>query len=127
MGRSAGTKRWITIGGGIEPHETPAEAGHRECNEETGLQVRLTDIVGVFGGQGFWHTYPNGDQVAFTVIAFKAVTVGGKLRPDGSEIIDLRYFSAKELAELSLDGCTRELVNAAFAAARLSPTPDQEW
>jgi 8-oxo-dGTP pyrophosphatase MutT (NUDIX family) len=32
-------KRWMQPGGHIEPGETPAEAGLRECAEETGLAV----------------------------------------------------------------------------------------
>jgi len=41
---------WTTPGGMVEPYETPADAAVRETWEETGLYVRLTRIIGVFGG-----------------------------------------------------------------------------
>ena len=44
---------WMTVGGAIEPDETPADAAVRECWEETGLLVEPTGLLGVFGGPGF--------------------------------------------------------------------------
>jgi len=34
-----GECRWLTIGGGLEPGETPAEAAVREMREEVGITV----------------------------------------------------------------------------------------
>jgi 8-oxo-dGTP pyrophosphatase MutT (NUDIX family) len=41
-----GTGWWITPGGGIDPGETELEAGVRELEEETGLQVAADRLLG---------------------------------------------------------------------------------
>lgn len=38
-GLLGGDRRWLTIGGGLEPGETLAEAAAREMREETGISV----------------------------------------------------------------------------------------
>lgn len=37
---------WFTIGGGIDPGETPAQAAIREVFEETGIEVTPSQLVG---------------------------------------------------------------------------------
>jgi 8-oxo-dGTP pyrophosphatase MutT (NUDIX family) len=88
---------WTLPGGIIEPGESPADAALREIWEETGFLVELTSIFGVFGGMDLVITYANGDRTAYVVTIFRGKIVGGKMRPDGEEISELRFFSAEEL------------------------------
>jgi 8-oxo-dGTP pyrophosphatase MutT (NUDIX family) len=53
---------WLLPGGAIEPTETPADATVREMFEETGVVVRLTGLVGIFGGPEFVVHYRNGHR-----------------------------------------------------------------
>lgn len=39
---------WVLPGGGIEPEESPEEAAVREVLEETGLQVKISRLVGAY-------------------------------------------------------------------------------
>ena len=59
---------WSLPAGMIEPGESPKEAIVREVQEETGLVIVPSKILGVFGGTEFRYVYPNGDQVEYTVI-----------------------------------------------------------
>jgi 8-oxo-dGTP pyrophosphatase MutT (NUDIX family) len=94
--------RWGLPAGAIDPGESPAEAIVREVREETGLEVRPAYVAGVFGGAGFRHRYPNGDEVEWTVAVFECETVGGDLAPHDGEALELRYFAAEEAPTLQL-------------------------
>lgn len=50
VGRRAGN--WALPGGLLEADETIEDAARRETEEETGLQVRLTGLLGVFSRPG---------------------------------------------------------------------------
>jgi NADH pyrophosphatase NudC (nudix superfamily) len=72
----------------------------RETMEETGLEVQVTGILGVYGGPDLIIDYPNGDIAAYTGIVFRGKVTGGTLRPDNDEILDARYFTRDELLRL---------------------------
>ena len=58
LARGAETGTWQTIGGGVEPFESPQDAARRETEEEVGLTVALTGIRAVIGGPEFVLTLP---------------------------------------------------------------------
>jgi 8-oxo-dGTP pyrophosphatase MutT (NUDIX family) len=114
LGKDAETDYWTLPGGAIDPDELPASAAVRECWEETGLHVELTKLIGIFGGQKFRVTYPNGDQTYYTTIAFEAHIIGGALKPDGLEMESLQYFSSSECGTLNLSPSSRIISACAF-------------
>ena len=105
---------WVTPGGLIEPGEQPADAALRETWEETGLIVEITGILGVYGGPDLIIDYPNGDQAAYVGIIFRGRALGGTLRPDGSEILDVRYFTREELVRVPHSQWMDRCVDALF-------------
>jgi len=88
---------WVAPGGLIEPGEQPADAAVRETWEETGLLVELIGLLGVYGGSDLLIDYPNGDKAAYIGTIFRGRIVGGRIRPDGDETLDVRYFTKEEL------------------------------
>lgn len=64
---------WSTPGGVLEPDETPATAVVREVQEETGLEVSIVRLLGVFGGPSFVVQYPNGDRSQYLSAVFECV------------------------------------------------------
>jgi ADP-ribose pyrophosphatase YjhB (NUDIX family) len=104
------TGRWATIGGAVEPDESPRESAVREAQEEAGIVVELGAVLGILGGPDYRVTYPNGDESAYVVSVFDAVVVDGTPRPDHDETSEVGWF---ELADLPLDQMGR-LTRAIF-------------
>jgi len=95
--------RWSVVAGFVEPGESLEAAVVREVHEEAGLRV----IEPVYLGSQPW-PFP-----ASLMLGFRArldPQHANELRPDGAEILDLRWFSRDELAaslgEILLPGRT---------------------
>ncbi|MBR7200495.1 NUDIX domain-containing protein, partial [Pseudomonas sp. 14A] len=80
------------IGGGVEPDEDPSGALAREVLEETGARIRITGVIGAYGGEPMMVTYPNGDQVGYVTIAYECELLS-EATPDLDEITELGWFS----------------------------------
>jgi ADP-ribose pyrophosphatase YjhB (NUDIX family) len=93
---------WGVVGGAIEIGESPAQAAVREAGEEIGAKVRLVRLLDVLGGPDYQVTYPNCDHTAYVTAVYVAELAGGVLRPDGSEVSALAWFTREELAGLAL-------------------------
>jgi 8-oxo-dGTP pyrophosphatase MutT (NUDIX family) len=100
--RAADDGNWYTIGGALDPGETPAAAAVREVLEETGLHVVPERIVGVYSDP--LTTYPNGDKVLYISTCFLCRIVAPP--PDSQafviddETLELRYFPLHNLPQL---------------------------
>jgi ADP-ribose pyrophosphatase YjhB (NUDIX family) len=80
--QSYGKRYWSLPGGSMEQGESVEQAAVREAKEETGLDVRLTRLVGV---------YSKPEQNALAV-CFGAEVVGGSIGEATDEIVECAYF-----------------------------------
>ena len=110
--REAQTGQWQTIGGAIEPDESPLEAAVREAAEEAGVVVRIDGIRAVVGGPQFRLTYPNGDLVSYVATVFDARVLDGDPRPDGDETTAVEWFAPDQLGAAELSAFTVALFEA---------------
>jgi len=117
---------WVAPGGQIEPGEAPATAAIREVREETDLDVDLVRVLGVYGGPEFEVAYDNGDRISYVMTVFEGKVRGGTARPDGSETLDVRYFSRAELDGLAV-GRWLPLVLDAALDLRAHPDRGADW
>jgi ADP-ribose pyrophosphatase YjhB (NUDIX family) len=91
---------WSTPGGVIEPDETPRAAVVREVREETGLDVSVVRLLGVYGGPEFVVEYPNGDRSQYVSVIFECAVRSGEAKPDGEETDALTFAGPTELERL---------------------------
>jgi 8-oxo-dGTP pyrophosphatase MutT (NUDIX family) len=103
------TGNWATVGGAIEPDETPRDSAVREAMEEAGIRVDLGAILGVVGGPDYRVTYPNGDESAYVVTVFDATVIEGTPRPDGDETSEVGWFRPEELPVGDMGPLTRAI------------------
>ena len=82
---------WNLPGGGMEYGETVDEAVCREVREETGLEVKVERLVGVY-------SKPQKQEV---VLTFLCQAIGGTLQPT-EETRESRYFAPEALPENTL-------------------------
>src|SRR6201986_89205 len=113
LARHAGhTDGWGTVGGAVDPGESPAQAAIREAREEIGVEIRLTRLVDVLGGADYEVTYPNGDRVAYVTAVYEPRVVDGVPAPADGELSDVGWFTREELPTIPLSRFTRALLTS---------------
>ena len=81
--------RWSLPSGYVDRGEAVEHAAHREVKEETGLDIRLNGLVGLYSRAGS----------PFVLAAYAAEVAGGTLRA-GQEVQETRLFTTDELPPL---------------------------
>jgi ADP-ribose pyrophosphatase YjhB (NUDIX family) len=106
------TDGWGTVGGAVDPGESPAEAAIRETHEEIGVEIRLGRLLNVLGGPDYEVTYPNGDRAAYVTAVYEATIVEGVPAPADGELSEVSWFTREEVPTISLSRFTRALLSA---------------
>lgn len=88
---------WCLPGGSMEWGETAEESIVREVKEETGYDVAVTRLTGIYSDPELTTIhYPNGDVAAYVSLTFECRALGGApmLSDETSEV---GWFSPREL------------------------------
>ena len=107
---------WNLPGGGMESGELPTEAVIREVTEETGLDVIVGRLIGVYGDPDWVVDYGDGKHHQIVALCLEAEREGGEPGPSG-ETLASGFFSIGEIAGMDVMEHHRERIADALAGA----------
>ncbi len=100
---------WCLPSGGVEDRETVVEAAIRETKEETGLDVKITRLVGIYSRPA--------DTPSMHAVVFAAIPIGGEICCQPGETLEVRYFPFNDLPPALSFGHKRRIEDAIQGAS----------
>ncbi len=94
-GREPFLGQWATPGGRIEEGETAEECARREMKEETGLDVEIIKLTGIYSD-------PKRDPRGIIAAAYLVRRVGGAVK-GGDDAAEAKWFELGKLPPLCAD------------------------
>ena len=89
--------QWCLPGGHVEAGESVAEACVREILEETGLEVAVVRLIGIYSDPHRVAQYADGNRYHAITLNFEARVVGGSLRTS-DETSEAGFYTPEEIA-----------------------------
>ncbi|RZD83973.1 NUDIX domain-containing protein [Streptomyces albidoflavus] len=111
---------WALPGGGHDIGERVADTVVREVEEETGIQVQVEGLVGLYTDPDHVLEYDDGEVRQQFSICFRARPVGGRLRTS-SESKEVRWVDASDLNALTIHPSMRLRIEHGLDAGRTEP------
>ena len=112
--RRSDNGQWCLPGGQMEPGESLIETCIREIAEETGLQIRVCRLIGVYSTPHRIIEYADGNQWQLVAHNFEAEVIGGELTLS-DETTEFGYFTPDEISCLDLMVHHHERIVDAFS------------
>ena len=101
--------RWSIPGGTLELGETLMEGAARELTEETGLLVRVMDMIVVFERRR--------PRFHFVIVDFLCQRISGEAMA-GGDVTDVAWADEDDLEKFALTPTATRVIRKAFAMAR---------
>jgi ADP-ribose pyrophosphatase YjhB (NUDIX family) len=92
---------WALPGGGVDPGESVSEAVVREVKEETGMDVEVTNLVGVYTNPRHVMAYDDGEVRQQFSLCFRTRLVGGEIKTS-NETKEVEYVDPAGLDDLDI-------------------------
>jgi 8-oxo-dGTP pyrophosphatase MutT (NUDIX family) len=97
---------WALPGGGHDLGERIADTAVRETKEETGLDIEVTGVIGLYTDPGHLIEYGDGEVRQQFSIAFRARPTGGQLATS-VESVRVAWLTPDELDQLPINPSMR--------------------
>lgn len=107
--------RWSIPGGILEVGETIAEGIERELREETGVQVRVLELIEIY--EKVFRDRDDQPQYHFVILDYLCDFVEGTAEP-GGDVTEVVWASEQQLDSLALTGAANRVIRKALSAVR---------
>jgi ADP-ribose pyrophosphatase YjhB (NUDIX family) len=92
-------------GGQVEPGETLTQAAVREVKEETGIDIEVTGLIGLYSNPNHVIAYSDGEVRQEFSICFRSATKGGTLQ-SSDESKEVLWINTKNIEQYSIHPST---------------------
>ncbi len=118
MLRRADNELWTIPTGGLKMGETIVQCAVRECREETGIEIEVTGLVGVFSDPGHVIVYRRGEKIREVRqpvnVCLRARPVRGHLASASAEAAEVRWIRLAEVGDLAVHPAIRKRITHAL-------------
>lgn len=111
--RRADSGRWTIPTGALKKKETLTACAIRECREETGLEVELTGLVGIFSDPRHRIAYDDGEVRVPVNICFHGQAISGQLAID-RESVQAVWIAPEDLDAYDIHPAIRRRISHAL-------------
>ncbi|MFJ1753868.1 NUDIX hydrolase [Kitasatospora sp. NPDC088134] len=111
---------WALPGGGHDVGESVSDTVIREVQEETGIDVEVVSVVGLYTDPNHVMAYDDGEVRQQFSICFRARPIGGELRTS-SESKEVRWVNPADLADLDIHPSMRLRIDHGLSPDRVEP------
>ena len=101
LGKRTDNSLWTIPGGTMKPGETIADTAIREVMEETGIDVEVVSLIGIYSNPNHVVEYSDGEVRQQFSVCFACRRVGGELATS-DETSEVGYFSSDELEDMEI-------------------------
>jgi len=106
MQRRSDNSLWSIPGGAMEPGEAIAQTVVRETSEETGLDVEVLHLIGIYSNPNHVVEYSDGEVRQQFSVCFACRVVGGALATS-DESSEVGFFTPDEIAGMNVHDSIR--------------------
>lgn len=120
MIRRSDNGRWALPGGGHDAGEFISDTVVREAKEETGIDVEVIGLSGIYTDPGHVMAYSDGEVRQQFSMCFRARPVGGRIRTS-SETTEVRWVAPRDLKKYDIHPTMRLRIEHAMDETRAAP------